>query len=113
MQNKPQRAFTRADLVAFFDRYWGKQENPKNVIQSLHLLPEIPSGGWMIHYVAIWNQETRSESVQYCTLVILQLARPDGSLYLNLPTEVDLPVGLFFPAEEDAEIKRRQEKSDG
>jgi len=113
MEKKPQRAFTRADIVTFFDRYWGKQEEPKSVIQSIHLLPEIPSGGWLIHYVATWQEGKRSEHTSYCTLLILQLARPDGSLYLNLPTEVDLPVGLFFPAEEDAEIARREEKSDG
>ncbi|HLZ64361.1 MAG TPA: hypothetical protein VKR06_46115 [Ktedonosporobacter sp.] len=92
MEKKPtQRAFTRADLVEFFNSFWGKQKDPHNEIQSISLLPEIQPGGWEIEYMATWEKGTDYEHTRSYTLTVLQLMRYDGPPYLNLPQKVDLP----------------------
>ena len=91
MEKKPPRAFTREDLVAFFDSFWGKQKDPHNEIQSISLLPEIQPGGWEIEYTATWQKGTDYEHMRHYTLTVLQLTCVDGTPYLNLPQKIDLP----------------------
>ena len=101
-QGTIERVFTRADIVAFFHTFWGKLIEPHYELRAIALLPEIQPGGWYIDYMVTYHD---SNHVIYGNCVILQLARKDGTPYLNLPEYVELPVGLASIAEEDVKIE--------
>lgn len=101
------RTFTRADIEAFFNKHWGKSQEPKNELSAVRLLPELEPPCWHIRYMALWHKPY--EHSNYYSLLVIQKTRVDGTLYLNLPDETELPEGLATPAEEDAEIARRKQ----
>ena len=100
------RVFTATDITAFFNQFWGKMAGPpSNALRSIKLLPELTPPTWHIDYVAVYP-----EKVVFCTLTVVQLAREDGTPYLNLPTTLELPEGLPTPQAEDAAMARAAKK---
>lgn len=107
MEQTTPRAFTRADVEQFFNSHWGKSDYPKNELLYVALLPEVDPPTWLVHYKATY----RDNDVNYYDLVVTQFptSLADQPYYLNLATEVKIPVGCKSVAEEDTEVKRREE----
>jgi hypothetical protein len=97
-----QRVFTYNDLAAFFNSLWGKHAEPRYELLSISLLPDILPGAWRVEYTASYQDG----HVVSCNCVVLQLARKDGTQYLNLPEYVNLPIGMASVEDECIEIER-------
>jgi hypothetical protein len=100
----PTRAFTYADIVAFFERSWGKIQDPTYTLEKITLLLDIAQGGWHLACKATYLDGTTSRF----KLIVIQIPSCDGTFYLNHPTEEDLPPGLESIEEENAAIERQQ-----
>jgi hypothetical protein len=105
LQGKPQlspRAFTRADVEAFFNKHYGSSGYPKCELRNVHLLPELSPTVWLVSYWAVYSEL----NTRLYKLIVAQFESITGP-YLNLVDEIELPEGLACVPEEDAEIEHR------
>lgn len=104
MEQTTPRVFTRADVEQFFQKHYGFLDYPKCELESISLLSELLPPTWRVRYKCTYLDG----DVLYFNLIVAQFDSAVGP-FLNLVTEVELPAGLASAAEEDAELKRREE----
>ncbi|GHO94799.1 hypothetical protein KSF_048470 [Reticulibacter mediterranei] len=101
----PERAFTHADLVAFFQTSFGTYQDPSYELLKVSLLPEIAvPATWQVDYRAIYP----GAQPRHFSTLIIQKEGYDGKPYLNITMPEEVPSGFSMPQEEDAEMERRE-----
>lgn len=103
------RTFTRTEVEQFFRKHFTTIADLRCELTRVDLLPQLPSGAWLIEYTTIL--EGKPWSLRYRTLVLLQLADAFGHPYLNLPERCPLPEGWSTPAEEDMAIAAHKQQA--
>lgn len=99
-----ERLFTRADIEKLFNQFWGKEQEPMNLLDSIDLLPELSPPTWLVSYRSVYRAPAH---ITYRTFLVVQKRGVSGP-YLNLSEREPLPVGCTTAQEEDAEIMRRK-----
>ena len=103
------RAFTRADIIAHFERHWGpvyERSGGKVTIEKVVLLEGVTRPIWLLDYHVLYEQPDWHD--HHDMLLFTQVPRLDGSHRLTTVDEVRLPEGAASVAEEDKAIKARE-----
>ena len=101
----PERAFTHADLVAFFQTSFGNYQDPTYELLKVSLVPEIAVPvTWQVDYRAIYQ----GAQPRNFSMLIIQKEGYDGKPYLNITIPEEVPSGFSTPQEEDVEMERQE-----
>ena len=104
----PERAFTHADLAAFFQTSFGNYQDPSYELLKVSLVPEIAvPATWQVDYRATYQGLQHVQPRDF-SMLIIQKEGYDGKPYLNITIPEEVPSGFSTPQEEDAEMERRE-----